>query len=341
MNKILGFNIYSFICGVTFALLLCGLIYFGSRGLKDFDPALRGFALTTVLGAFALGYRLFTWLQRPPSWVYFNRGLKLFWRYPDILFKSGSKKLGAQTFIKKRSYYRWIMHLCLSGGCTLAFAVTFPLVFGWIHFDVDTADTVYYVKVFGFAVREVNVNSLEAKLMFNMLNIAAVFVLIGLIMAFYRRLTDPGVRAVQTFVEDILPLLIIFSVTITGLMLTVSYSLMSGRGHSFIVWVHLVTVAALIFYIPFGKLFHMFQRLCSVCVSLYKKAGEDGEQAKCVICNKAFASQMHIDDLKTVLDKLGFNYRYDDSQGEIHYQDVCPSCRRKLLTVNQGKLIGR
>ena len=56
------------------------------------------------------------------------------------------------------------MHLCLSGGCTLAFAVTFPLVFGWIHFDVDTADTVYYVKVFGFAVREVNVNSLEAKL---------------------------------------------------------------------------------------------------------------------------------------------------------------------------------
>ena len=165
------------------------------------------------------------------------------------MFKSGSKKLGAQTFIKKRSYYRWIMHLCLSGGCTLAFAVTFPLVFGWIHFDVDTADTVYYVKVFGFAVREVNVNSIEAKLMFNMLNIAAVIVLIGLIMAFYRRLTDPGVRAVQTFVEDILPLLIIFSVTITGLMLTASYSLMSGRGHSIIVWVHLVTVAALIFYL--------------------------------------------------------------------------------------------
>ena len=108
--------------------------------------------------------------------------------------------------------------------------------------------------------------------MFNMLNIAAVFVLIGLIMAFYRRLTDPGVRAVQTFVEDLLPLIIIFSVTITGLMLTVSYSLMSGRGHSIIVWVHLVTVAALIFYIPFGKLFHMFQRLCSVCVSLYKKS---------------------------------------------------------------------
>ena len=53
MNKILGFNIYSFICGVTFALMLCGLIYFGSRGLKDFDPALRGFALTPVLGAFA------------------------------------------------------------------------------------------------------------------------------------------------------------------------------------------------------------------------------------------------------------------------------------------------
>ncbi len=340
-SKIFQFNYFAFLIGLTFAAVLLVFIYFGSNGLRDFDPALRGFAITSVLGAFAVGYRLSVWLQRPPSRMYFNRGMKLAWRYPTLLFKSSGKKMAAQTFIKERSLYRWIMHLCLSGGCTLAFAVTFPLVFGWIHFDVGSLDTIYKVKVFGVVVRELSVHSLEAKLMFNMLNIAAVLVLIGLILAGWRRLTDPGVRAVQTFVEDILPLLIIFAVTTTGLMLTVSYSYMQGRGHSFLVWVHLMTVIALIFYIPFGKLFHMFQRLCSVLVSLYQKAGKEGQQADCVICSEPFASQMHVDDLKTVLDQLGFDYRFATSKGEVHYQDICPSCRRRLLVVNQGKMIGR
>ena len=80
--------------------MLCGLIYFGSRGLKDFDPALRGFALTTVLGAFALGYRLFTWLQRPPSRVYFNRGLKLFWRYLIYCLRVVVKNWGLKHSLK-------------------------------------------------------------------------------------------------------------------------------------------------------------------------------------------------------------------------------------------------
>jgi len=97
----------------------------------------------------------------------------------------------------------------------------------------------------------------------------------------------------------------------------------------------------LIFYIPFGKLFHMFQRLCSVCVSLYKQAGEEGPQSGCVVCHDVFASQMHVDDLKNVLDQLGFNYRFATPKGEVHYQDICPKCRHRLLAVNQGKTLGR
>jgi hypothetical protein len=50
---------------------------------------------------------------------------------------------------------------------------------------------------------------------------------------------------------------------------------------------------------------------------------------------------MHVDDLKTVLDQLGFDYRFTDSRREVHYQDICPSCRRGLLALNQGRTIGR
>ena len=42
--------------------------------------------------------------------------------------------LVGQTFIAKRSRLRWWMHQFLFWGCLLAVAITFPLVFGWIHF---------------------------------------------------------------------------------------------------------------------------------------------------------------------------------------------------------------
>jgi nitrate reductase gamma subunit len=45
--------------------------------------------------------------------------------------------------------------------------------------------------------------------MFNLLNISAILVLVGLVLAGWRRLTDPGERATQTFYEDIMPLLLI------------------------------------------------------------------------------------------------------------------------------------
>jgi hypothetical protein len=160
-------------------------------------------------------------------------------------------------------------------------------------------------------------------------------------MAGWRRLTDPGERATQSFSEDIMPLLLIFAVTATGLALTVSYEYLAGHGHHLWAIVHMVSVVALLIYIPFGKLFHMFQRTCSLCVSRYKKVGAAGPRAHCKCCEADFASQMHVDDLKVVLDELGFDYRFEGQRGEVHYQDICPSCRRGLLALNQGRTVGR
>ncbi len=356
-------NPTALLAGTSLMLATVAAIAVGSVWMRHFDPALTGYAAGALVAAFAVGYRFAVWAQRPPSRMYFKRGIELMFRRagaaphaakeaaaPTMPMPYGAGTLGyalarnfvAQEFIRRRSGYRWIMHLCLSGGCTLAFAITFPLVFGWVHFAsfADNAE-MYHVAAFGMNVDSFSVHSFKAFLMFNLLNISAILVLVGLVMAGWRRFTDPGERATQTFSEDIVPLLLIFAVTATGLALTVSYKFLAGRGHGLWAIVHMVSVVALLLYIPFGKLFHMFQRTCSLCVSRYKMAGEAGPRAHCWRCGGDFASQMHVDDLKTVLDELGFNYRFQGAQGEVHYQDICPACRRGLLALNQGRTIGR
>ncbi len=342
--------------GTASALGLILAIYIGSNGLKHFDHALYWYAIGSIAGAFAIGYRFTLWASRPPSRLYFKRGLQLLLRsgpkyearrkktLPETeLAKATAINFAGQNFIRKRNYYRWIMHLCLSGGCALAFAITFPLVFGWIHFETPLEDAeVYHVMVFGKHVDTFNVHSLKGSLLFNSLNIAGILALIGVVMASVRRMTNAGEKAVQTFYEDILPLILIFCVAITGLALTVSYKYLAGQGYEALVWVHMITVIALILYIPFGKLFHLFQRTASLCVSMYKKAGDNEEQATCLITGEKFASKRHVEDLKIVLDELGFDYRFKDEDGnEVHYQDISPSGRRRLLAVNQGKPLGR
>ncbi len=356
-------NRTAFLVGAALALATTAAIAVGSTGMRHFDPALTGYAIGSLMAAFAVGYRFAVWAQRPPSRMYFRRGIQLLFRRvdgvapppPEIEIDAGSRPYGAgtlgyalarnfvaQDFIRRRSAYRWIMHLCLSGGCSLAFAITFPLVFGWVHFESapDNAE-MYRVAAFGLHLDTFSVHSVKAFLAFNLLNISGILVLVGLLMAGARRLTDAGERATQTFSEDIMPLLLIFAVTATGLALTVSYHFLEGHGHRLWAIVHMVSVVALLIYIPFGKLFHMFQRTCSLCVSRYKKVGEAGPRALCRRCDTDFASRMHVDDLKVILDELGFNYRFEDARGAVHYQDICPSCRRGLLALNQGRTVGR
>src|SRR5438046_5401234 len=63
--------------GAAGALAVMGGIWLGSCKLKHFDPALVWYAIGSVLAAFAVGYRFTVWTQRPPSRIYFQRGLQL------------------------------------------------------------------------------------------------------------------------------------------------------------------------------------------------------------------------------------------------------------------------
>ena len=159
-------------------------------------------------------------------------------------------------------------------GCVLAAAITFPLVWGWIHFETVPGDlNTYRTFVFGIAVQDFPVDSLVAFLIFHGLVWSSFLVIAGVMLAFRRRMIDHGAVAVQQFGQDILPLLLLFAISVTGLMLTASYTWMRGYAYDFLAILHAATVIFTLLWLPFGKLFHVFQRPAQLGVGFYKDAG--------------------------------------------------------------------
>ena len=340
------------------SLVLAG-IYFGSRRLRDFDAALVPYAGASVFSAFGLGYRYSMWLTKPPTRLFWRRGWRLFFAPSRVahnlsrLVALFAVNIVAQRFIEKRSPLRWAAHWFIFWGCILAAAVTFPLSFGWIHFETaGAAQERYQAFVFGLRVFTFDLAGPIAPLVFNILDISAVLVIVGVSLAMWRRGRDRGALAVQQFGADLLPLVMLFAVSITGVFLTVSTHLMRGLHFVFLSQLHAVTVIFTLLYLPFGKFFHIFQRPAQLGVAFYREIGGKGEAARCACCGEPFASRMHVEDLKQVERELGIRYesirlpapstvekRADAAaDSTTHYQDVCPICRRKNLALTQDAL---
>jgi hypothetical protein len=236
------------------------------------------------------------------------------------------------------------------GGCLIAAAITFPLVWGWIHFQTvpDNIDW-YRIFVFGFPTISFPVDSPIAFVTFHGLVWASWLVIIGVMLAFRRRMIDHGAAAVQQFGEDILPLLLLFAISVTGLMLTASYTWMKGYAFDFLAILHAITVIVTLLWLPFGKFFHIFQRPAQLGASFYKDANRAPEtpKAKCARCGREYMSEMWRDDLIQTQRELGFAYEIigaraptsRDREGAVsHYQHVCPRCRRALYGLAQSAL---
>lgn len=328
--------------GLIAAVAILAGIFLGSRGLRDFDPALVSYAGATVFAAFGLGYRYAMWLRRPPTRVYWFRGWQIFLspkRLPRNLAHLARifwNNFFLQRFIERRSKTRWTAHWFLAWGCILAAAVTFPLSFGWVRFEcaADNQD-IYRAFMFGIPMGSFHLGTPIAALTFNILDISAVMVLIGVFFAMWRRGRDHGAMAVQQFSNDLMPLILLFTIAITGLFLTVSTHLMNGLHYVFLSQIHAVTVIITLVYLPFGKFFHIFQRPAQLGLDFYKQAGADGPQALCIRCGEAYTSRLHVDDLKRVQSALAIKYQMADGS---HYQDLCPRCRRKNLALTQDGL---
>lgn len=327
---------------IVATMLAAALIVVGSRRLAHFDAALVAYTFATLFALFGIVYRYSVWLQKPPTRMYWRRGWKLFFhpRYIGSNLVLFTKRLvgvfALNDFIWRRSKQRWLAHWLIMWGCILAVLITFPLVFGWIHFETPPNDFDHYiVYVFGFPTVTVPVHSIAAEMMFHGLIYSAVMVTAGVMIAMWRRMRERSAAVLQQFGEDIFPLVLLFGISVTGLLLWVSYAFMNGYGYEFLSLFHAVTVIVGLLWLPFGKFFHIFQRPAQMSVYFYKDIGDREERAHCRRCGADYASQMQVNDLMVVLRELGYDYEMDEP-GTDHYQQVCPHCRRVMFGLSQG-----
>lgn len=330
--------------GLAVTAATAALVVLGSRELAHFDAALVAYTFATLFAVFGITYRYAMWLQRPPTAMMWRRGWQLFFR-PRWLgrnlvawFRKVGGKFALNDFIWRRGRARWAAHWLIMWGCVIAAAITFPLVFGWIHFTTPEGDFGrYVVHVFGVDVASFPLGSALAFAIFHGLVWSSLLVIPGVMLAMRRRMADRGAAVSQQFGEDFLPLILLFAIAVTGLMLTASYTWMRGYAYDFLAILHAVTVIVTLLWLPFGKLFHVFQRPAQLGASFYREVGELEEQARCARCGEAYAPRQQIDDLETVTAQLGYRYGMPD-RPEGHYQRICPRCRRVTLAIAQGRL---
>jgi len=329
------------IWGLVAVAILVALTFFGSGRLAWFDAALVGYLFGLVFAVFGIVYRYAVWLRRPPTAMLNRRGWDAFRArkvrnaaaLPALV---GTHVLG-QTFIYRRSKTRWLAHQLVFWGCILAALITVPLTLGLLHFQsVGQQADRYQVYVANIGTAEFDAGTVIGWVIFHGLDIAAVLVLAGVFIFLRRRLHDPGALAVERG-GDFLVLAGLFAVSVTGLFLTVSSTWLDGRFYSALNTIHALTVILGLMYLPFGKLFHIFQRPGNLGVAYYKAANADGPAATCRRCGEGFASAQQVADIQAVLPQVGFDYSI---AGGGNYQDTCPRCRRASVTLAQSTRVG-
>lgn len=316
------------------------LVLVGSRGLRDFDAALVGYAVATLFAVAALTWRYTLWLGRPPTGRYFRAGWSTFlsWRnfrrYTLLVPKAIWTDLIGQTFIRKRGLERWLAHQLIFWGVLLSLAVTVPLTFGWVRFTLVPPDD-YRAWFFGFPMATFPIEAGIGFAIFHILDITAVLLIAGVALALRRRIRDVGLLTTQRFGFDLMPLVLLLAIAITGLALTASSAWWDGSFYWFIALVHQVVVVLWLLSLPFGKFFHIVQRPASVGVTLYQQVAQDVEHyeaaqhlAVCRRCGEEMPSARFVRDLEGVLGELGQRYDLGAERGLL--QEYCPTCKRVL-----------
>ncbi|MCC7104023.1 MAG: MFS transporter [Chloroflexi bacterium] len=331
--------------------VLIALVYIGSRKLQDFDSALIGYAVGSIFAFAAVVFRYIRWITRPPTWRYFRAGWVNFlsWRnfrhYTLLVPVAWWTDLLAQTFILKRGTQRWVMHMAIFWGVVLSCAITFPLTFGWIRFTLVPPES-YLLWFFGQPLLHFPIEAGTGFALFHALDWSALLLIVGLGIAFWRRTTDAGLLITQRFGFDLMPLVLLFAIAVTGLALTASSLWWEGRFYWFISLVHQVVVVAWLLSLPFGKFFHIIERPATIGVKLYQAVnqevghyGPETQTGACARCGKDLPSAQFVADLEATLAELGQRYDLGDARGTV--QRYCPTCKRALRAEAYYQLMGK
>jgi len=353
------------LAGVVVSVLLILAIVLGSRLLRDFDSALLPYAVATVFLAFGVAYRYTVWVSAPGARRLFVQGWRAFFsaenfrRAPTALPRMIATYLGFQKFLGARSHARWAAHQLIFWGCVLAALITFPLTWGWFTFTSSTGSGPgYEMRIWGFKVLGFDSLNIVGWLMFHGLDVAAVLVIPGASYFLWRRMKDRGAVTGQRFAYDLVPLIALVVISVTGLLLTFSSIFLHGGGYEFLAIFHMVSVVFTLIYIPFGKFFHIVQRPAAVGMQLFKytsrrkadepgattkatatagAAGPDGEPMShgpgastapatgllgCRRCGRPIDTAPYVANLQGTMRDLGLGFD--------EWTEYCPRCKRVL-----------
>lgn len=332
-------DFFAFMIAAFFTTALALAIALGSRWFSDFDSALVGYTFASLFATFGIVYRYTVWLSKPSTRRYWQQSFSIFfnatyWKkgaLPKAIIKAIVSRLILQDFILKRGKLKYIAHFLIAWGCALAAAVTFPLVFGWLHFEQGKIlpEQTYHVVAFGIRLMEIPLNGFFAWAIFHALVISSFMVIPGVMLAFYRRMVATGETVIQRFIQDLIPLILLFLVAFSGLLLWINYEWMGGYYYSSIAHFHAVTVIGTLLYLPFGKLFHIFQRPASIGIALYRELMILENQAKCRLTNEVFAPKKQIEDLAVILPPSGLSFT--NKQNNVRWQEYSPKAKRMII----------
>lgn len=322
------------LAGTLVSLLLILAIVFGSRLLRDFDSALLPYAVATVFLAFGVAYRYTVWISAPGARRLFKQGWRSFFsaanfrKAPTALPRMIATYLGFQKFLGARSHARWAAHQLVFWGCLLAAAITFPLTWGWFTFTSSTGSGPgYEMRIWGLKVVGFDALSILGWLMFHGLDIAAVLVIAGASYFLWRRMKDRAAITGQRFAYDLVPLLALIVISVTGLLLTFSSIFLHGGGYEFLAILHMVSVVFTLIYIPFGKFFHIVQRPAAVGMQLFKytsrgKGGSADTVLACRRCQEPIDTAPYVENLQGTMRDLDLGFD--------EWAEYCPRCKRVL-----------
>lgn len=310
------------------ALLLA--IWLGSDRLAHLDPALLGYLGATVVAFAAATYRASAFWRRRPSAFYARAlagTLRRALRRPSELravLRSAAADLVAQRFVARRSRVRWIAHLLLSLGTLASFAITVPLVFGWLRFAADGSDR-YRAVVLGVPTASFAVDGVLAWLAFHGLSVAGVAVLSGaaaFLLLRFRQRALPG----TTTSFHVAPLVLLLIVAATGLALPATRH--APRLFDLASAAHEIAVIVLLAAIPFSKLHHVLIRPLQLGARAVRRSDD---RVVCAACAAPLAPREQRDAVRALLEARGL---------AVDALDRCPPCRRRSLATTQAALVG-
>ncbi len=308
-----------------------GLVFVGSGRFHHLDLALLGYLFATLVAIAAIAYRVSLFWRRPPS-AFFGGVLATAVRDRRqwmVVATAAWRKIVAQTFVRNRHPRAWSAHLLLAWGTIVSFAVTLPLVFGWLRFDA-IGPRMYRAIVIGLPAFSFSVDGTFAWFVFHALIVAAFAVALGAGSLLRRRLVSDRSDARAAF--HVAPLIVLMAVALTGLALPVAGAFAPTAWNPWVSRAHELAVVAMLLALPFSKLFHIFMRPMHLGVSILR-AGSP--MASCSRCGEELsAPRPQLEAVSASLKQYGMAF------GERI--GVCGRCRRlELALVHDRNLEGR